>query len=103
MANFNDYRKIVKLFKNAIRLDFPISIKRCNLPDDLDGTCSFNGKRFVIKIKKTLPEYYAIDVVIHEIAHAMAWDKEKDVHGVMWGKAYSKVYRLFLKEWIEKL
>jgi hypothetical protein len=68
------------------------------MKNGLDGQCVFHNNKFVITIKNNLPEYYSIDVLLHEWSHVVSWDKEKDIHGLEWGKAYSKVYRKFL-EW----
>jgi predicted SprT family Zn-dependent metalloprotease len=67
------------------------------MPKLLDGDCQFNKGKFIVRIEKQLPEFYAIEVLAHELAHVLAWDKEGDVHGPHWGKAYSQVYRKLLQ------
>jgi hypothetical protein len=44
----------------------------------------------------------AVDTLIHELAHAVAWDKDDIDHGPKWGVAYSKVYRLYLEKWLKQ-
>jgi hypothetical protein len=69
-------------------------------------------KEFHIRINNHLSEELAIDTLVHEWAHAMAWPKverklfpsplrrhiehnERFGHGPEWGFAYSKVYTAF--------
>jgi hypothetical protein len=71
-----------------------------------------NGHFYYIAISASLSEDQAIDTLIHEWAHAMAWPKverklfpsplrrhiehnERVGHGPEWGFAYSKVYTAF--------
>jgi hypothetical protein len=42
-----------------------------------------------------------IDILVHEWAHILAWDAPGDEHGGAWGRAYSRVYRIYLKEYVE--
>ena len=95
------FHKVVMFLKTSKLVIEPISIRRIKLRDTLDGQCEFRNDRFIIKINKKLPENYSVDVLLHEFAHAVAWDKDADVHGPNWGKAYSKVYRLYLENFIE--
>jgi hypothetical protein len=46
-------------------------------------------------------EHEAIETALHEWAHVIAWDLcSADDHCDEWGKAYSRVYRAFLKEFL---
>ena len=92
------FREVANFFKMSNIVDKPISVRRLRLRDGLDGQCEKNKDRFLIKINVDLPENYSIDVLLHEIAHALSWDKDADIHGPSWGKAYSKVYRMFLEK-----
>ena len=67
---------------------------------DLEGSCEFKDTHFLVKINKKLNEAHSIDVAMHEVAHAMAWEKGNDVHGPNWGLCYSKLYRKFLDNFI---
>jgi glycine cleavage system regulatory protein len=97
----NDYfREVANFFKNSNVVIETLSIRRLRLRGGLDGLCEKVDNKFVIKININLPENYSIDVLIHEIAHAVAWDKDADFHGPNWGRAYSKVYRMFLEEFV---
>lgn len=95
------FRKVSNFLKENKMIKKKVSVRRCNLRDGLDGQCEFKNDAFFIKINKNLPENHAVDVLIHEIAHAIAWNKDKDDHGLNWGKAYSKIYRLFIETFIQ--
>jgi Zn-dependent peptidase ImmA (M78 family) len=70
-----------------------------NISDGYDGDCQFKSDRFLIRINRKLPEHEAIDTVLHEYAHVIAWKKcQYDDHCDEWGKAYSRIYRSFLKQ-----
>lgn len=99
--DYDLYRRIAKYFKNSNLADKPIVIRRVKLGGDSQGQCELKNGSYLIKISRILDENYSIDVMIHEVAHAVAWDKDPDVHGPNWGKAYSKIYRLFLENFIE--
>ena len=86
--------------KTYCKTKYPLCVKRCIVPKDREGDCDLCKRKFIIRIDKKLPEYFALDVLIHEVAHALSWNKDKDEHGLNWGKSYSKVYRIFLKHYI---
>lgn len=91
------YKKLVSFLKKK----YPskkISIVRTTMSANVDGLCQQKtDNSFSIRIDKTLPEYYAIEVLLHEFAHILSWNKDKNVHGKHWGIAYSKVYRAYLE------
>jgi Zn-dependent peptidase ImmA (M78 family) len=96
------YRDVVKALRDKCETKYPVSIQRVKLADSCHGYCQLKNKKFLIRINRDLDVATAIDTLIHELAHAIAWDAKGDIHGTEWGKAYSKVYRLYLKECIEK-
>lgn len=87
--------------KKSFNFGYPICTRRTRMPRGFDGDCSLNRGKFIIRIDSSLPEYYAIDVLLHELSHCLAWEKEEDIHGPSWGVAYSEIYRKYL-EWHEK-
>lgn len=50
---------------------------------------------FLIQIDRTLPASVACHFLIHEVAHALAWQDGQDIddHGEEWGLALARVYR----------
>lgn len=84
---------------------YPITVRRAKITEKLDGDCSLHKKRFYIRINKDLREALAIETLLHEWAHAIAWNHlhdsmdwtefEEKVHDASWGVAYSQVYRVY--------
>jgi hypothetical protein len=97
---YDYFREVADYFKTCNLVDEPISVRRVKIRIGIDGLCEKKNNRFLIKVNPNLSENYSIDVLIHEVAHAVAWDKDTDIHGPNWGRAYSKVYRLFLERFI---
>lgn len=94
---YDYFREVAIFFKNSNLVEEPISVRRSKTRKGWDGQCEKKDDRFIIKVNPNLNESYSIDVLIHEVAHAVAWGKDSDHHGPNWGRAYSKVYRLFLE------
>jgi hypothetical protein len=93
---------------------YPVVIRTVWLPDDTEGTCSRRRSRFSIRIADRLDEKSAVEVLLHEWAHARSWNHRLDAcpltlptgdeldpafdelaHGPEWGVAYSLVWRVF--------
>ena len=95
------YRRVIRFLKRACPVDYPVSVRRLRLSDRLDGDCQFKDDHFLIRINRKLVEHEAIETALHEWAHVIAWDLcSADDHCDEWGKAYSRVYRAFLKEFL---
>lgn len=76
------------------------------------GDCGLIDYRFRIRVSRELNESQAVDVLLHEWAHALSWDTCGDMsvqgrrlskyefdrltHGPKWGLADSKVYQCFV-------
>lgn len=101
MQDYSLFYQVARFLQKKMKYTSPFHVRRLELGTKLDGSCEEKGPRFLIKINKNLPANHAIDVLIHEVAHAAAWKKDKDIHGINWGKAYSKIYRIFLKEFCD--
>lgn len=96
-----EFRKVVNLFKRKFP-EYNTSVRRVRLADGLYGDCSHKkSNQFRIRINNILSEPVAIDTFVHEFAHILAWNKPGDDHGAEWGKAYSRCYRIFLKDYVE--
>lgn len=95
------FYKVAKFLRNNNLADKPVVIRRCKLKKDFDGLCEKKKNKFIISINKNLSENYSVDVMLHEVAHAVSWDKDNEVHGLSWGKAYSRVYRLFEENFLD--
>lgn len=97
------YRRAVKLLATKCPAPLPVKVRRVKTASDLDGDCNHRDTYFYIRINRTLAEHEAIDTLLHEWAHAIAWPSSGDAHSSDWGRAYSKVYRLFLKECLDRI
>lgn len=95
------FHQVATFFKDSKVVIEPISVRRVILKSGLDGLCEKRDDRFLIKVNRELSENYSVDVLLHEIAHAISWDKDADIHGPSWGRAYSKVYRMFLRKFLD--
>ena len=82
---------------------YPTALKVITLPRGDSGDCTRQGRQFTIRIHNKLLWTSAIEILLHEYAHAMSWpmgklaDHEPD-HNDAWGLAYAKLYRAFQEE-----
>lgn len=106
--NYKNYKQLVSFLKKNLPIAYPVSVRRCVMSRSLDGECIKHKRRFFIRINKDLSENLAIETLIHEWAHARAWnhlldsmeadDRFDDLsHDATWGVAYSEVYRVYQK------
>jgi len=105
---YKNYKRLVSFLKKNLPIAYPVSVRRCIMSRSLDGECVKYKKKFFIKINKDLSENLAIETLIHEWAHARAWNHLLDSmeaddrfddfsHDATWGVAYSEVYRVYQK------
>jgi len=104
LKHYKDYRKLVSLLKKKCPLAYPVSVRRRKLCN-FYGDCSLQSKKFFIRINSSLNEAAAMDTLVHEWAHARAWnhlhdnlsweDFEERSHDASWGVAYSEVYKIY--------
>ncbi|NDD52516.1 hypothetical protein EBZ39_01330 [bacterium] len=105
-SKFSAYRRLLKLLKQKCPPGYPVSVRRAAICKKLEGRCWKHGKKFFIQIDKALDEHRAIDVLLHEWAHARAWnclldgatDDEsfnKLAHDASWGVAYAAAYAVY--------
>jgi hypothetical protein len=106
-AKFQQYRAILSLLKKHCQAAYPVTVRRVKL-SGFEGRCWKHGKHFHIQIDSTLDEDRAINVLLHEWAHARAWNHRLDAattddafnklaHDAAWGVAYAEVYAMYEK------
>jgi len=100
------FHQIAELLQELLPARRPIDVVLGCVPAGCHGYCAYGSARFRVRVSSRLPEPFAIDVLIHEWAHALAWPRrnrcmygcepfairERRDHGVAWGRAYAKVY-----------
>jgi hypothetical protein len=106
------FRRVVEHLKQLLPPNRPVFVLTGRHLPRKDGDCSIVGRKFRIRISRELGLSQAVDVLLHEWAHALSWDAcvgktansrkvsdyefERLAHGPKWGVAYSKVYLCFL-------
>ena len=97
----NKWRKSVYWLRKNFPITYPISVRckdRLNKANDLGRCIQFDDNSIKIEISNKQCFDLKIDALIHEWAHAVSIDsKNIDEHGDDWGKAYSRIYRKFIK------
>lgn len=104
-ARFKQYQSLLRALKDECPAAFPVSVRRVGL-SQVEGRCWKTGKKFHIQIDKALDEGRAMDVLLHEWAHARAWNHRLDnattdaefnklAHDAAWGVAYAEIYSLY--------
>lgn len=87
----------------------PVIVRTSWLPPSTLGECFRRSNRFVIRLNWRMDENQAVETLLHEWAHALAWSLSLDSlagsphvdqelfeyasHDESWGCAYSRVYR----------
>jgi len=90
----------------------PVIVRTSWLPPDTLGECVRRKERFVVRLNRAMTEVQAVETLLHEWAHALAWNYSLDrmardpdldrelfeaaSHDEAWGCAYSRVWRAFL-------
>lgn len=96
----HDFRRFVYLLKKKYP-QYRVCVRRLPISQKLFGDCDkLSDGSFRIRISRELDEHLAIQTLIHEMAHILAWDKPGDDHGAAWGRAYSQVYRVYVKDFL---
>lgn len=102
-ARFKNYHALLRMLKAQFPAAFPVSVRREKISSRLEGRCWKDGKKFYIQIDSRLDEHKAMDVLVHEWAHARAWNHRLDTattdeafnklaHDAAWGVSYAEIY-----------
>jgi len=91
----------------------PVVVRTSWLPDTILGQCVRRRHRFVVSLNDGMDQPQAIECLLHEWAHALAWNFsldrlskmpgvdpavfERACHDEAWGCAYSRVWRAYLE------
>lgn len=104
-AKFQNYKTLLSVLKKECPAAYPTSVRRVKLTN-FEGRCWKHGKHFHIQVDSKLDEARAIGVLLHEWAHARAWNHRLDAadtdelfnslaHDAAWGVAYAEVYVVY--------
>ena len=76
---------------------YEVTVRRCTMPKDCDGYVRPDGDtKLSVRVNRALETSQAVEVLVHEWAHAMTWDIEHErswSHSAYWGVAYAEAYR----------
>jgi len=101
------FHQIVGLLHELLPARLPIDVCLGTGDGRRYGECTLEPSRFRIRVSHRLPEEFAIEVLIHEWAHALSWPRGQSRwsyrwqpstirgpidHDAAWGRAYAKVY-----------
>lgn len=92
-----EFGQLVRIFRREFK-DLKFKVRRLKLLTSY-GTCEKKGDVFLISIDKNLNEDLSIHIFVHEFAHMLVWDEPGNIHNEKWGKAYSRVYRIYVDKY----
>ena len=112
------FHQIVGLLHELLPARLPIDVRLSAGDGRRYGDCTLEPSRFRIRVSSRLPDEFAIEVLIHEWAHALSWPRGQKRcsyrwqpmairgpidHDAAWGRAYAKVYCKVLFEILPQL
>ena len=108
------FLRVVEQLKIHLPPSRPVTVLTGRQLSKKDGDCCVVGGKFQIRVSRELNESEAVDVLLHEWAHALSWEAcvgkaaksrsisdyefERLAHGPKWGLAFSRVYLCFTSE-----
>ena len=111
-GGFGTFQGVLGYLREHCPAAQPVIIRSAWLADETAGECVRRPKRFVIRLNRNLSEAMAVETLLHEWAHALAWNFALDrlakapdttseqfqaaAHDEAWGCAYSRVWRAYL-------
>jgi len=101
------FHQIVGLLHELLSARLPIDVYLGAVDSRRYGDCTLEPSWFRIRVSHRVPEDFAIEILIHEWAHALSWPRGQNRcsyrwqpiairgpidHDAAWGRAYAKVY-----------
>ena len=112
-ASWSDFKATLADLRRRYPAALPVVVRMARLTDTILGECIRRRKRFVVQLNDRMGENQAIDVLLHEWGHALAWNYSLDrlsrtpgldsaefeqaSHDEAWGCAYARVWRAHLE------
>ena len=112
-SGWTDFKATLADLRRHCPAALPVVVRMAGLADTILGECVRRRKRFVVRLNHSMGENQAIDVLLHEWGHALAWNYSLDrlsrtpgidpaefeqaSHDEAWGCAYARVWRAHLE------
>jgi hypothetical protein len=106
------FRRVLSGLREQCPAAKPVVVRTSWLPGDILGECIRRRHRFVVRLNNKMAQEQAIETLLHEWAHALAWNYSLDrlarepgvspevfdraSHDETWGCAYSRVWRVYV-------
>ena len=111
--NDTDLRFVFDRLRELVPAGLPATLRLAHICS-ADGWCRRHKTKFEITVSRYMNRCEAIDVLLHEWAHAVAWNHLDDalaknpsvpksefdhlLHGPAWGVAFSRIYQCFVAD-----
>lgn len=112
LSGWTDFTDTLTDLRQLCPAAMPVVVRMARLSETILGECCRRQRRFVIRLSDRMGENQAIDVLLHEWGHALAWNHlldrlsrtpgidpaefEQASHDEAWGCAYARVWRAYL-------
>jgi len=108
---FHEFRQVLAGLRALLPPAKPVVVRTSWMPSTTLGECAKRTEKFVIRLNDQMTEAQAVETLLHEWAHALAWNFSLDrlartpgvspeefsraSHDEAWGCAYSRVWRAY--------
>ena len=110
-TGWQEFRGVLAGLRLHCPTAMPVVVRTSWLPDTILGQCIRRRHRFVVRLNDQMNEPQAVECLLHEWSHALAWNYSLDrlskmpgvdpavfdraCHDEAWGCAYSRVWRTY--------
>lgn len=112
-TGWQEFRGVLAGLRLHCPTAMPVVVRTSWLPGTILGQCIRRRHRFVVRLNDQMNEPQAVECLLHEWSHALAWNYSLDwlskmpgvdpavfdraCHDEAWGCAYSRVWRAYLE------
>jgi hypothetical protein len=112
-TGWQEFKGVLAGLRDQCPTAMPVVVRTSWMPDTILGQCIRRRHRFVVRLNDQMGEPQAVECLLHEWAHALAWNFSLDrlsklpgldpavfdraCHDEAWGCAYSRVWRAYLE------
>ena len=117
-TGWREFRGVLAGLRAQCPTAMPVVVRTSWLPDTILGQCVRRRHRFVVSLNDGMDQPQAVECLLHEWAHALAWsysldklardpdvpreDFEAACHDEAWGCAYSRVWRAYTADILQR-